>query len=94
MFVLFTGLAGAAYALSRVSLPPAIPQQQSTLLTDANGQPLAELAGDQNRQPVTFSQIPAVVVNAVVATEDHDYFHHGAIDPASILRAAIAPWWK
>ena len=88
-FVLFTGLAGAAYALSRVSLPPAIPQDQSTVLTDANGQPLAQLSGDQNREPVTFNQIPQVVIDAVVATEDHDFFHHRGVDPEAILRAAI-----
>jgi penicillin-binding protein 1A len=88
-FLLVTGLAGAAYGLSRVSLPPAIPQQLTTTLYDANGVPIAQLAGGQNRQPVPISAVPAVVVNAVVATEDHDFFHHHGVDPTSIVRAAV-----
>ena len=89
-FLLLTGLAGAAYGLSRSSLPPAFPQQLTTAVTDANGVPIANLAGGQNRVPVRFSQIPPVVVDAVVATEDHGFFHHHGIDPASIARAAIS----
>jgi membrane peptidoglycan carboxypeptidase len=86
---LITGLAGAAYGLSRVSLPPAIPQHLTTTLFDANGVPIAQLAGGQNRQPVPISAVPAVVINAVVATEDHDFFHHHGVDPTSVARAAI-----
>ncbi|HEY2430042.1 MAG TPA: transglycosylase domain-containing protein, partial [Acidimicrobiales bacterium] len=89
-FLLLTGLAGAAYGLSRTPLPPAFPQQLTTTLTDANGVPIAELAGGQNRVPVTFAQIPPVVVDAVVATEDHDFFHHHGVNPTSIVRAAVA----
>ncbi len=90
VFVLFTGLAGAAYAFSRVKLPPAIPQHQSTVLTDANGVPFALLSGDQNRVPVSIKQVPQVVVDAVVATEDHNFYHHRGVDPAGIIRAAIS----
>ena len=89
-FLAVTGVAGAAYGLSRISLPPAITQQQATNILDANGQLIAVLAGDQNRQPVTISQVPQVVIDAVVATEDHDFYHHHGIDPRSILRAAVA----
>ncbi len=88
-FLLVTALAGSAYALSRISLPPAIFQQQTTTILDANNQPIALLSGDQNREPVSISQVPKVVVDAVVATEDHDFFHHRGIDPAGILRAAV-----
>jgi penicillin-binding protein 1A len=89
-FLLVTGLAGAAYGLSRISLPPAITQQQATKILDSNGQLIAVLAGDQNRQPVTISQVPQVVIDAVVATEDHDFYHHHGVDPTSIARAAIS----
>ena len=89
-FLLFTGAATAAWGLSRVSLPPALPQQQTTTLTDANGLPLAQLAGVQNRQPVTINQIPQFVIDAVVSTEDHNFYRHHGLDPVGIARAAVS----
>lgn len=89
-FVVLSGLSGTAYALSRLSLPPPFPQPQTTVLTDANGRPLARLSGGQNRQPVRFDQIPKVVIDAVVTTEDHNFFHHRGVDPLGIARAALS----
>jgi membrane peptidoglycan carboxypeptidase len=88
-FLLFTALAGTAYALSRVSLPPPFHQEQTTTLLDANGKPIAYLSGTTNRQPITINQVPQVVIDAVVATEDHNFFHHHGVDPLGIARAAI-----
>jgi len=89
-FLLFTGLAGTAYALSRISLPPALPQQFTTTLADANDKPLAQLSSGVNRTPVTIDQVPQVVVDAVVATEDRKFFHHHGVDPVGVTRAFIA----
>ena len=88
-FLLFTALAGTAYALSRVSLPPPFHQEQTTTLLDANGKPIAYLSGTTNRQPVSLSAVPQVVVDAVVSTEDHNFFHHHGVDPLGIARAAL-----
>jgi penicillin-binding protein 1A len=88
-FLLFTALAGTAYALSRVSLPPPFHQDQTTTLLDANGKPIAYLSGSTNRQPVSITQVPQVVIDAVVSTEDHNFFHHHGVDPLGITRAAI-----
>jgi len=88
-FLLFTALAGTAYALSRVSLPPPFHQEQTTTLLDANGIPIAYLSGTTNRQPVALQQVPQYVIDAVVATEDHNFFHHHGVDPIGITRAAI-----
>ncbi len=88
-FLVFTALTGTAYALSRVSLPPPFHQDQTTTLLDANGKPIAYLSGTTNRQPVPIGQIPQVVVDAVVATEDHNFFHHHGVDPTGIARAAL-----
>ena len=35
----------------------------------------------------SFEQLPKNYVNAVIATEDHRYYNHGAIDPIGIVRA-------
>jgi len=45
---------------------------------------------DQSREKqliVHFTQIPTVVVNAVLSAEDKRFFHHWGFDPAGILRA-------
>jgi len=46
---------------------------------------------DQGRQKqliVHFSEIPKVLLNAVLSAEDKRFFHHWGFDPAGILRAA------
>jgi len=88
-FLLFTALAGTAYALSRVSLPPPFHQDQTTTLLDANGKPIAYLSGSTNRQPVSINQVPQHVIDAVIATEDHNFYHHHGVDPVGIIRAAV-----
>ncbi|MDQ1436418.1 MAG: penicillin-binding protein [Acidimicrobiaceae bacterium] len=85
-----TAVAGAAYLLVRVPLPPERPQAQTTFLTDASGARLATLSNGVNRVFVPYDQIPKVVVDAVVATEDKGYFEHGGVDPVGILRATLA----
>jgi membrane peptidoglycan carboxypeptidase len=88
-FLLFTALAGSAYALSRVSLPPPFHQDETTTLLDANGKPIAYLSGSTNRQPVSITQVPQHVIDAVIATEDHNFYHHHGVDPGGIFRAAV-----
>jgi penicillin-binding protein 1B len=46
---------------------------------------------DQSREKqliVHYSEIPKVLVNAVLSAEDKRFFHHWGFDPAGILRAA------
>lgn len=44
-----------------------------------------EITGKENYTP--FEQLPKNYINAVIATEDHRYYDHGAIDPIGIARA-------
>jgi penicillin-binding protein 1A len=88
-FLGFTGLAGFAYLLLQAPLPPPTVQGQTTFLTDATGARLATFDNGQNRIPVKLSQVPPVLVKAILDTEDHTYFQHGALDPFGIVRAAI-----
>ncbi|HVE46011.1 MAG TPA: transglycosylase domain-containing protein [Acidimicrobiales bacterium] len=86
----FTALSGTAYLLVRVPLPPEVPQAQTTLLTDANGVRLASLDSGENRVLVKLDKVPKVLIDAVLATEDKDFFDHGGIDPLGIARATWA----
>jgi len=44
-----------------------------------------EVTKKENYTP--FEQLPKNYINAVIATEDHRYYDHGAIDPIGIARA-------
>ncbi len=44
---------------------------------------------DAHRQYVTFAEIPEDFVNALVASEDNQFFDHYGFDPAGIVRAMI-----
>jgi penicillin-binding protein 1A len=84
------GGAVAAYVFFTGPLPRELPQAQTTLLTDVNGQPLAALSNGQNRVDVSLREVPPVLADAVVATEDRGFFHHGGVDPGGIVRALWA----
>ncbi len=85
-----TALAGAAYLLGRVPLPPQNPEAQTTMLTDVRGAQLAALDSGEDRVSVTLDKVPKVLVDAVLATEDKSFFEHGGVDPSGILRATWA----
>jgi penicillin-binding protein 1A len=83
-------VAGGLFWLSRLKLPPPPVLKQSTLIYDASGQRVLASFSQQNRINVQLNQVPPVVVNAVVSTEDRHYWSEGAINPLSIMRAAIS----
>jgi penicillin-binding protein 1A len=90
LFVFF-GLGGAAYLLSRVPLPAAQAQTQTTFIYAADGTTqLATISSGQNRVSVHLSQVPQVAIDAVIATEDHAYYQHGGVDPIGVVRATIS----
>jgi penicillin-binding protein 1A len=88
--VAVAGSAGLAYRVVVTPLPKEAMLAQTTILTDVHGTKLAELSNGQNRVDVTIDKVPPIVIDAVVATEDRGFFHHGAVDPLGIVRAVIA----
>jgi penicillin-binding protein 1A len=52
---------------------------------DTNGQPLIELARE-NRQITQYADIPPIVRDAILATEDKHFFSHNGVDYLSIPR--------
>ena len=45
--------------------------------------------GEQRRVPVTFEQIPKVVMHAVLAAEDDRFFQHPGVDWQGVVRAVL-----
>src|SRR4051812_14146675 len=88
--VFVAGCAGAAFVVASIPIPPAHVQEQTSFLLDAEGHKLAELHAEEDRVNVTLKQVPDVLVDAVLAAEDRDFFKHGGVDPLAIARATWA----
>ena len=92
------GISGFVYVLWQVPLPDEDPQLEQTSFICAANVPsgcnadnsIAQLSGGVDRVPVSYEQIPSVMVLAVVATEDRDFFTHSGVDPIGIGRALVA----
>jgi len=59
-----------------------------TRIFDRSGVPFAEYS-IQKRIIVTKAEMSPYLVNAIIATEDGDFYKHGGINPKSILRAGV-----
>ncbi|MEV3935625.1 transglycosylase domain-containing protein [Glycomyces sp. NPDC049804] len=67
-------------------LPPA---PESSTLYASDGTTVIATFGDQYRVQLEFDQIPESVVNALVATEDSNFFEHNGVDPEGVMRALV-----
>ncbi|NNN18400.1 MAG: hypothetical protein HKL84_00945 [Acidimicrobiaceae bacterium] len=57
---------------------------------DSQGNLLYVMQGSGYRVPISLSQVPQNVINAVLDVEDHTFYQHGPIDLKSIARAFSA----
>src|SRR5262245_44724782 len=62
--------------------------KQVTRILDRNNVAIGEL-GSEKRTVVPYSAIPKMLVQAVIAAEDADYFKHGGVDYMGMARAFI-----
>ncbi len=91
---------GAGYVVSQVELPVEPPPEAQTTFvctaevtypTPCNERNAAAiLHGEEDRVNVELEQVPDVLIDAVVAAEDRDFFEHGGVDPVGIARAALS----
>ncbi len=84
---------GVLYHMYNTQLPSVdelgeVRYQLPMRIYDREGGLMAEF-GDQRRLPVSYDQIPEVVVDAFVAAEDDRFFEHVGVDFVGLARAAI-----
>ncbi|MBN2983453.1 penicillin-binding protein 1A [Cohnella algarum] len=48
---------------------------------------VGQLRTEEDRQPVTYDEIPQIVIDAVLSIEDKDFFNHIGIDSNGLMRA-------
>ncbi len=63
--------------------------KQTTQYFDRNGKLIANYFDGEHRQYVKYDNIPARVIESLVAIEDTQYFEHFGINPDAISRAMI-----
>jgi penicillin-binding protein 1A len=79
---------GLAIAYARLQLPDKLPPIRTTYLYDRHGKPLANLHGAVDRTIVPLSKVSDSLVDAVIATEDHEFYEHMGVDVRGLARAA------
>lgn len=91
--VLGVGTIFGLYMYVKPSLPDVATLKDVRLQTpmqvfSQDGKLIAEY-GEKRRIPVTFSEIPQNLINALIATEDSRFYEHPGFDPIGIIRAAF-----
>ena len=95
VLVLVALVGGLGYVFASIPLPAEDPVlEQTTFICavevsegcDAESS-MAQLTGGVDRVTVSWDQLPPVLVNAVLAAEDRDFFEHRGVDPVAIGRA-------
>lgn len=83
-------IGGSVRLLAALPIPEPAGADATTIVFDRNGTPIAHLHAEQNRIPVGLEEVAPVLIDAVIASEDRDYFRHPGVDPVAIARAAWA----
>lgn len=65
----------------------AAPLAETSVMYDRNGTVLVELHAEQNRTYLPLASIPLQLRQAVIATEDQNFYEHKGVDPFGIARA-------
>jgi penicillin-binding protein 1A len=63
--------------------------KQSTQFYDKDGNIIANTFKDENREYLKYDDIPARIIEGLVAIEDTQFFEHSGINPDAISRAII-----
>lgn len=65
------------------------PYPVSTKIFDRNGKLLYEIYAEQNRTPITLTELPTYIKQATIAIEDKNFYEHQGFVLSSLTRATI-----
>lgn len=63
-------------------------KNEVTLIYDKDGNQIAKL-GSEMREKVKFNELPQVLVDAIIATEDSRFYQHNGFDAPRFLKASL-----
>ncbi len=64
-------------------------EKEATKVLDSKGNLIASLGAEQ-REKVTYDELPQVLVDAIIATEDSRFFQHNGFDAPRFIKASIS----
>ena len=92
-----SAIAAVSFVVLNIELPPVEPLRQTTFVCSidvGNGcgpeNAMASFSAEEDRVYEQLEEIPDVVVDAVLVSEDRDFFDHRGVDPIGIVRALYA----
>jgi membrane peptidoglycan carboxypeptidase len=82
---------GIFYTYSQTPIPAAseLATGQASRVYFRDGSTLVGMFGTNDRQTLQSTQIPAMVKDAMIASEDKHFYTEGGVSPTGIMRAAI-----
>ncbi|WLV23809.1 transglycosylase domain-containing protein [Aciduricibacillus chroicocephali] len=63
--------------------------EKTSKLYFANNEYIGDIRSDLHREKISLDKVPQTLVDAVIATEDENFYEHNGIMPKAIVRAAI-----
>lgn len=88
--VVSIGLLLLTYAFASIPLPEDVELPSSAEVYDAQGRLIGTYTGDVRRFIIDTSKIPDYVGEAVIASEDRDFYEHNGVSMRGIFRAGWA----
>ena len=61
-------------------------RKETTIIYDNKNQVIASL-GNEKREKLTYDEIPEILIDAIIATEDSRYFQHNGLDTPRFIKA-------
>ena len=84
------GILLLTYAFASIPLPRDVRLPSSAEVYDVHGKLIGTYSDEVTRFLIDTDELPKFVGQAVIASEDRDFYEHGGISPRGILRAAWA----
>lgn len=71
--------------------PDKLTYRDQSVVYDKNGNVIAELGvgGSEKRESVSYDDLPQVLIDAIIATEDSRFFQHNGVDAPRFLKASV-----
>lgn len=69
--------------------PSNLYRKESSIVYSKNNEVVAKL-GSEIRQTIVFDDMPQVLIDAIIATEDSRYYQHSGVDLPRFMKAAIS----
>lgn len=82
-------VAGAIFSLPQWD-PQKLAGTESTIIYDKDGHPASRVFAEENRTPVSLSDLPPYLPEAFIAAEDNRFYEHHGVDVEAIGRALLA----